>query len=61
MPKMPKDNPQSEPAVQDTVNDPAPSKGTNEPWKRPGQASQNPDETEPSDIDLEKWQNTNTH
>lgn len=38
----------------DNENDPPPSKGTNEPWKRPGQASQNPDQkiTKP---DLDKW------
>ena len=47
-------DPQSEPHVQDIENDPPPSKGTNEPWKRPGQASQNPDEPEPGkkrDVD----------
>lgn len=31
--------------VRDSENDPKPTKGTNEPWKRPGQASQDPDET----------------
>ena len=49
-----KNDPQSEPHVQDLENDPKPTKGTDEPWKRPGQASQNPDEkvTKP---DLDKW------
>lgn len=27
----------NDPQVQDKQNDPPPSKGTNEPWKRPGQ------------------------
>jgi hypothetical protein len=36
------------------ANDPPPSKGTNEPWKRPGQASQNPDQKVPK-PDLDKW------
>lgn len=49
-----KNDPQNEPHVQDIENDPAPTKGTNEPWKRPGQASQNPDETI-ADKDLDKW------
>jgi hypothetical protein len=56
-----KTDPQSEPHVQDSQNDPPPSKGTNEPWKRPGQTAQNPDWPESGDIDLEKWQRTNTH
>lgn len=49
---MTKHDPQSEPLVQDKQNDPAPAKGTNEPWKRAGQASQNPDEPEPSKPNL---------
>ena len=56
-----KNDPQSEPHVQDKQNDPPPSKGTNEPWKRPGQTSQNPDEPEPSKPDLEKWHKSSTH
>jgi hypothetical protein len=49
-----KNDPQSEPHVQDIENDPPPTKGTEQPWKRPGQASQNPDQklTKP---DLDKW------
>lgn len=43
-----------DPNVRDKENDPKPTKGTNEPWKRPGQASQNPDETI-ADKDLDKW------
>jgi hypothetical protein len=39
----------------------APTKGTDEPWKRPGQTSQNPDEPEPKGPDLEKWKDTETH
>jgi len=49
-----KNDPQSEPHVQGIANDPAPTKGTNEPWKHPGQASQNPGETI-ADKDLDKW------
>lgn len=37
-----------------------PYKGTEEPWKKPGQASQDPNATD-ADIDLERWQRTNTH
>jgi hypothetical protein len=36
-------------------------KGTNEPWKKPGQASQDPNTPEPAKPDLEKWQDTKTH
>ena len=41
--------------------DDKPSKGTDEPWKRPGQTSQNPDQPAPAKPDLEKWKNTETH
>lgn len=54
-------DPQTEPHVRDSRNDPPPSKGTNEPWKRPGQASQNPSWPESRDIDLETWQKSHTH
>lgn len=37
----------------ESSNDNAPTKGTNEPWKRPGQLSQNPSEPEPQKPDLE--------
>ncbi len=40
--------------VRNSESDPKPTKGTNEPWKRPRQASQNPDETI-ADKDLDKW------
>jgi hypothetical protein len=55
-----KNDPQSDPRVQDIENDPPPTKGTDQPWKRPGQLSQNPSEPEPPDIDLEKWREANT-
>lgn len=48
-------DPQGERHVRDNKNDPPPSKGTNEPWKRPGQASQNPDAPEPGKHDLDRW------
>ena len=41
--------------------DKPPGKGTDEPWKRPGQSSQNPDQPEPKKPDLEKWKRTETH
>ena len=37
------------------------SKGTDKPWERPGQTSQNPDQKAPTKPDLEKWHKTNTH
>lgn len=51
--ETPKDNPR------ERTDWPA-YKGTDEPWKKPGQASQNPDEKQ-GEIDLEKWHRTNTH
>jgi hypothetical protein len=41
--------------------DDKPAKGTDEPWKRPGQASQDPAAKEPKKPDLEKWQKSETH
>lgn len=41
--------------------DDKPTKGTKEPWKRPGQLSQNPSEPEPPKPDLENWQKSETH
>jgi len=38
---------------QNEKNDPLPSKGTNEPWREPGQASQDPNEKQ-SKPDLDK-------
>lgn len=46
---------QSEPYTQGIDNDPAPSKGTEEPWKRPGQKSQNSGEPDAPKPDLERW------
>lgn len=40
--------------------DDAPSKGTDKPWERPGQTSQNPDQEPPKKPDLEKWQKSQT-
>ncbi len=37
------------------------TKGTEKPWERPGQKSQNPDEEPASPHDLETWQKSNTH
>lgn len=51
----------TDPHVQDKNNDPAPGKGNNKPWKRPGQSSQNPDEKEPEKHDVETWQKSSTH
>lgn len=45
---------------QDIENKTPPRKGTDEPWKRPGQLSQNPSEPDPPEIDLEKWRESNT-
>ena len=59
MPK-PQDS-QSDPNVLDKPNDTSPTKGTEEPWKRPGQVSQNPDEKAPQKPDLEKWHKSSTH
>jgi hypothetical protein len=36
-------------------------KGTDEPWERPGQKSQNPNETDAPKPDLERWQESSTH
>lgn len=37
-----------------------PQKGTDEPWKKPGQASQDTD-PEIAKPDLENWQKSKTH
>jgi hypothetical protein len=50
-----KNDSQSDPHVQDKNNDPAPAKGTEEPWKRPGQKSQNPNEPDAPKPDLDRW------
>ena len=41
--------------------DDKPAKGTDKPWERPGQLSQNPDWKEPKKPDLEKWKDSETH
>jgi hypothetical protein len=41
--------------------DDKPAKGTDKPWERPGQHSQNPDWKEPKKPDLEKWKDSKTH
>lgn len=41
-------------------SDTKPTKGTNEPWKKPGQASQNT-EADIAKPDLENWQDSKTH
>ena len=53
---MSRENPTDDPR-----EDPDQTKGTNKPWKRPGQKSQNPDESMPSQPDLETWQKSSTH
>lgn len=50
-----KNDSQIDPHVQDKKNDPAPTKGTTEPWNRPGQKSQNPGELEAPRPDLDRW------
>jgi hypothetical protein len=39
----------------------SPAKGTDKPWERPGQLSQNPNAKEPKKPDLEKWKESETH
>jgi hypothetical protein len=58
---MTKNDPQSEPHVRDTRNDPPQKSGTDQPWKNPGQAAQDPSQQPKSKHDLEQWQRTNTH
>jgi hypothetical protein len=36
-------------------------KGTDKPWERPGQLSQNPNAKAPKKPDLEKWKESETH
>ena len=55
---MSKEKPNNDPRAK---NDEAPTKGTNEPWDRANQKSQNPDEAPAPKPDLEKWQGTETH
>ncbi len=45
----------SEPYVLDQKNDPSPTKGTDKPWERPGQKSQNPSEPDAPKPDLDRW------
>jgi hypothetical protein len=35
--------------------------GTDRPWKKPGQSSQNESQAPPERPDLERWQDSNTH
>lgn len=35
--------------------DPEPARGTDKPWERPGQKSQNPGEKDPPRPDLDAW------
>lgn len=58
---QPGQNQQGEPDIRE-VRDDAPSrKGTEEPWKRPGQQSQDPSLPDSQGVDLEKWNETGTH
>lgn len=45
----------------DDVSEEKMKSGTDEPWKKPGQSSQNENQAPPDGPDLERWQNTNTH
>lgn len=54
---MSKETPKDDPRAQ---TDWKPYKGTDKPWEKPGQASQEPDPEE-SKHDLEKWHRTQTH
>jgi hypothetical protein len=55
-----KSEPQRRPNKPDIEHKTPPRQGTDQPWKRPGQLSQNPSEPDPPDIDLEKWRESNT-
>ncbi|MEH2514042.1 hypothetical protein V1291_005396 [Nitrobacteraceae bacterium AZCC 1564] len=55
-----RNDPQKTLHEQDIKNKTPPRRGTDEPWKRPGQLSQNPSEPDPPQIDLEKWREANT-
>ncbi len=55
---MSQEKPTDDPREQ---SDKAPTKGTDAPWDRAGQKSQNPDEPNWPKPDLEKWQDTKTH
>jgi hypothetical protein len=35
--------------------------GTDKPWKKPGQTSQNENQAPPDKPDLDRWHDTNTH
>jgi hypothetical protein len=52
------ETPQDDPRQRD---DWTPTKGTDEPWKRPAQKSQDPAAPDTPKSDLEKRQETNTH
>jgi hypothetical protein len=55
---MSQETPQDDPRQRD---DWTPTKGTDEPWKRPAQKSQDPAAPDTPKSDLEKRQETNTH
>ncbi len=54
---MSKEKPNDDPRKQ---TDWEPYPGTKEPWKEPGQDSQDPD-SKVGKRDLEKWRKSNTH
>jgi hypothetical protein len=45
----------------DDVSEEKMKSGTDEPWKKPGQSSQNDNQAPPDKPDLERWQNSDTH
>jgi len=55
---MSKENPNDDPREK---TDWKPYPGTKEPWKEPGQASQDPNTEAPKKPDLERWQESGTH
>ncbi|WP_424630815.1 hypothetical protein [Bradyrhizobium sp. SYSU BS000235] len=55
-----RNEPQNKPHRQNIDEKTPPRRGTDQPWKRPGQQSQNPSEPDPPEIDLEKWRESNT-
>jgi hypothetical protein len=51
-------NPRDTPDPRDIQNDKPPMKGTDTPWQRPDQSSQDPSLPEPRKRDLDRWNET---
>jgi hypothetical protein len=45
----------------DDPPDGAMKSGTDKPWKKPGQSSQNENQAPSAEPDIERWQDSNTH